>query len=75
MVDEKGKSSATGEQQKPKYQGRRFQGKRHEGEKKEHILILRYGKGNNYYQFQQALYKKALKDYGDLAKLIIQNKY
>jgi hypothetical protein len=34
MVDEKGKSSATGEQQKPKYQGRRFQGKRHEGEKK-----------------------------------------
>jgi hypothetical protein len=75
MVDEKSKTSTTGEQQKPKYQGHRFQGKRQEGEKKQYIPILKYGKGNNYYQFQQALYKKALKDYGDLAKLIIQNKY
>jgi hypothetical protein len=75
MVNKKGKSSTAGEQQKQKYQGRRFQGRRQEGEKKEYIPILKYGKGNNYYQFQQALYKKALKDYGDLAKLIVQNKY
>jgi hypothetical protein len=74
MVDEKSKSSTAGEQQKPKYQGRRFQSRRQEGEKKEYIPILKYGKGNNYYQFQQALYKKVI-DYGDLAKLIILNKY
>jgi hypothetical protein len=61
MVDEKGKSSTAGEQQKQKYQGRWFQGRRQEGEKKEYIPILKYGKGNNYYQFQQALYKKAIR--------------
>jgi hypothetical protein len=37
--------------------------------------VLKYGKGNNYYQFQQAPYKRALKDYGDLAKLLTLNKY
>jgi hypothetical protein len=37
--------------------------------------MLKYGKGNNFYSFQQALYRKALRDYGDLAKLITLNKY
>jgi hypothetical protein len=37
--------------------------------------VLKYGKGNNYYQFQQALYKKTFKDYGDLAKLLTLHKY
>jgi hypothetical protein len=35
---------------------------------------LKYGKGNNFYHFQQALFKQTLKDYGDLAKLIVLNK-
>jgi hypothetical protein len=36
---------------------------------------LKYGKGNNFYAFQQALYRRALLDYRDLAKLIMLNKY
>jgi hypothetical protein len=36
---------------------------------------LKYGKGNNFYAVQQALYKRALRDVGDLAKLITLNKY
>jgi hypothetical protein len=39
------------------------------------VPLLKYGKGNNFYAFQQALYRKALRDYGDLAKLITLNKY
>jgi hypothetical protein len=73
-MTEKDKSSTAEDQQKRKHQGQGFQGKRPEGEKQEHIPVLKYGKGNNYYQFQQALYKKALKDYGDLVKLITLNK-
>ena len=46
-----------------------------EGEKKESLPTLKYGKGNNFYAFQQALYRRALRDYGDLAKLISLNKY
>jgi hypothetical protein len=52
-----------------KSQGHQFQGKRPKEERRTNIPMLKYGKGNNFFQFQQALYKRALKDYGDLAKL------
>jgi hypothetical protein len=45
------------------------------GERRINIPMLKNGKGNNFFQFQQALYKRALKDYGDLAKLLTLNKY
>jgi hypothetical protein len=56
MTTEKGKSSTMEDQQRCKHQGHRFQGRKPEGDKKEYIPMLKYGKGNNYYQFQQALY-------------------
>jgi len=36
---------------------------------------LKYGKGNNFDTFQQVVYRRALKDYGDLTKLLTLNKY
>jgi hypothetical protein len=65
---------ATSETKQGKSQGRRFHGRRPE-EGRINIPMLKYGKGNNFFRFQQALYKRALKDYGDLAKLLTLNKY
>jgi hypothetical protein len=65
---------ATSETKQGKSQGQRFQGRRPK-EERINIPMLKYGKGNNFFQFQQALYKRALKDYGDLAKLLTLNKY
>jgi hypothetical protein len=65
---------ATSDTKQGKSHGRRFQGRRPE-EGRINIPMLKYGKGNNFFQFQQALYKRALKDYGDLAKLLTLNKY
>jgi hypothetical protein len=74
MAMDKGKEP-TQEEQKRKSHGRRSF-KKLEGEKKEGgVPLLKYRKGNNFYAFQQALYRKALRDYGDLAKLITLNKY
>jgi hypothetical protein len=66
---------AISEGKQGKSQGRRFHGKRPDEERRINIPMLKYGKGNNFFQFQQALYKRALKDYGDLAKLLTLNKY
>jgi hypothetical protein len=68
-----GKATSDGKQGKSK--GWRFHGKRPDEEKRVSITMLKYGKGNNFFQFQQALYKRALKEYGDLAKLLMLNKY
>jgi hypothetical protein len=68
-----GKATSDGKQGKS--QGRRFHGKRPDEEKRVNIPMLKYGRGNNFFQFQQALYKRALKEYGDLAKLLTLNKY
>jgi hypothetical protein len=45
--------------------------------KKDHeaIPILKYGPGNNYAKFKEAISKVALKEYGDLGKLIHQGIY
>ena len=68
MATDKGKEPAQ-EEQKRKSHGRRFF-KKQEGERKEGgVPLLKYGKGNNFYAFQQALYRNALRDYGDLAKI------
>jgi len=39
------------------------------------IPTLRYGPNNNFHLFRDALSKKALKDFGDLGKLIKEGKY
>jgi hypothetical protein len=39
------------------------------------IPMLKYGKGNNFYKFKAALSKAALREYGNLGKLIEQEKY
>jgi hypothetical protein len=64
MYNNKSKSQAS-EEKKKQPQGRRFFVKKPDGEKEESIPILKYGKENNFYLFQQALYKKELKEYGD----------
>jgi len=74
MATEKGKEPAQ-EEQKRKTNRRRFFKKPEEEKKEGGVPLLKYGKGNNFYAFQQALYRKALRDYGDLAKLITLNKY
>jgi hypothetical protein len=75
MATDKGKEPGQ-EEQKMKSHGHRFFTKKPEGEKKEGgVPLLKYGKGNNFFTFQQALYIKALRDYGDPAKLITLNKY
>jgi hypothetical protein len=39
------------------------------------ILMLNYGKGNNFYKFKAALLETALREYGNLGNLIEQEKY
>jgi hypothetical protein len=73
MATDKGKEPVQGEERKS--QGHLYFNKRPEGEKKEGVPMLKCGKGNNFFAFQQALYRRALRDYGDLAKLITLNKY
>jgi hypothetical protein len=48
-----------------------------EGNKKETsgIPILRYGKGNNFYQFKQTLSEVSLREFGNLGKLIQRGTY
>jgi hypothetical protein len=43
-------------------------------EKKEGILILRFGKGNNFYKFRHALSEVCLKEFGNLGRLIEEEK-
>ncbi len=43
-------------------------------EKKEGIPILRFGKGNNFYKFRQALSEVCLKEFGNLGRLIEEEK-
>jgi hypothetical protein len=50
----------------------------HSGVKKKDpkaIPILKYGPGNNFAKFKEAISKVALKEYGDLGKLIQQGTY
>jgi hypothetical protein len=74
MATEKDKDPLQDEQKK-RSNCRRYFTKKREGERKESLPTLKYRKGNNFYAFQQALYRRALRDYGDLAKLITLNKY
>jgi hypothetical protein len=74
MATEKGKEPDQDEQRK-KSQERRYFSKKSNGEARQGIPTLKYGRSNNFFVFQQALYNQALKDYGDLAKLIKLNKY
>mgnify|MGYP000900318085 FL=1 len=67
MAAEKDKNPVQDEQKKIS-NGHRYFNKKPEGERKESLPTLKYGKGNNFYAFQQALYRRALRDYGDLAK-------
>lgn len=39
------------------------------------LTILRYGKGNNIYQFKQTLFKVSLREFGNLGKLIQRSTY
>jgi hypothetical protein len=39
------------------------------------LPMLKYGKGNNYFKFKQALAEMAIKEYGNLGKLIELEKY
>jgi hypothetical protein len=39
------------------------------------LPMLKYGKGNNYFKFKQALAEMAIKEYGNLGKLIELGKY
>jgi hypothetical protein len=39
------------------------------------IPMLKYGKGNNFYKLKAALSEAALREYGNLGKLIEQEKY
>ena len=47
----------------------RYYGKKAE-DKSEGIPILKYGKGNNFYKFKTAVSTQAMKEYGNLGKLI-----
>jgi hypothetical protein len=74
MATEKDKDPVQGEQKK-RSNSHQYFNKKPEGERKESLPTLKYGKGNNFYAFQQTLYRRALRNYGDLAKLITLNKY
>jgi hypothetical protein len=56
-----------------------WHGKGHHDEAKkkdpEAIPILKYGPGNNFAKFKEAISKAALKEYGDIGKLIHQGTY
>ncbi len=54
MATEKGKDPMQ-EEQKKKSHGWRFFSKKPEWEKKEGLPTLKYGNGNNFYTFQQAV--------------------
>jgi hypothetical protein len=75
MAMEKGKEPMQEEQKKKSQGGRCYFSKKPSGEAKQGIPTLKYGRSNNFLVFQQALYNQALRDYGDLAKLIKLNKY
>jgi hypothetical protein len=52
MTTEKGKTSASEEEQKWKFQGRQFLGRKPKGDMKESMPVLKYDKGNIFYLFQ-----------------------
>jgi hypothetical protein len=74
MVTEKDKDPVQDEQ-KNRSNGHWYFSKKPEWERKEGLPTLKYRKGNNFNAFQQALYRRALRDYRVLAKLIKLNKY
>jgi hypothetical protein len=54
---------------------RHYGRKSEDNAKKDGIPMLRYGKGNNYHKFKQALSEVALKEFGNLGKLINLGRY
>ena len=74
---DKGNTKPQGQRQQKKHWQKRNQHHRSEYKKKdpEEIPILKYGPANNFTKFKEALYKTALKDYGNLGKLIKLGKY
>jgi hypothetical protein len=75
MAMEKGNEPMQEEQKKKSQGGRHYFSKKQSGEAKQGIPTLKYGRSNNFFVFQQVVYKQVLRDYGDLAKLIKLNKY
>jgi len=66
-------SSESSKQDNKKKPFKRF-GRKPEEEKKR-IPMLRYGKGNNFYKFKEALSEVAMEKYGNLGKLIDLERY
>jgi hypothetical protein len=75
MATEKGKEPMQEQQQKKSPGGRHYLRKKPNGDAKQGIPTLKYGRANNFFAFQQALYNQALREYGCLVKLIKLNKY
>jgi hypothetical protein len=71
MSQSKTAAATTGKENgQGKKQSHRLYGRKPEEIKKDGVPILRYGKGNNFHKFKQALSEVALKEYGNLGKLI-----
>jgi hypothetical protein len=72
------KTNSQAEKEK-KHQQKPWHRKGQHGESKkkdpEAIPVLKYGPGNNFAKFKEAISKVALKEYGDLGKLIQQGAY
>jgi hypothetical protein len=69
-------AAATKKEDGEKKQGYRPYGKKPDDTtKKDGIPMLHYGKGNNFHKFKHALSEAALKDFGNLGKLINLGKY
>jgi hypothetical protein len=76
MSDTKTAAATTGKENgQGKKQSHRLYGRKPEEIKKDGIPMLRYGKGNNFHKFKQALSEVALREYGNLGKLINLGKY
>jgi hypothetical protein len=57
---------------KARQQGRFQHGQEYKKKDPDDVPILKYGPGNNFMRFKEALSKKVLEEYGDLGKLIKQ---
>jgi hypothetical protein len=76
MSDSKTAAATTGKENiQGKKQSHRLYGRKPEENKKDGIPMLRFGKGNNFHKFKQALSEVALREYGNLGKLINLGKY
>jgi hypothetical protein len=76
MSESKTAAATTGKENgQGKRQSHRLYCRKPEKIKKDGVPMLRYGKENNFHKFKQALSDVALKEYGNLGKLINLGKY